>query len=218
MKKLFFVVLAFTASYLTVSAQNTRFGFTAGATFSNYKAEFDGESDNGNTLTGITAGVLADIPIGKTISFQPAVNFVQKGTKDEQGSGSETEKVKLTINAIEIPLNIVYNAPGNNGNFFIGAGPTLAFAVSGKAKYEYAGESISEDLEFGNSDDDDLKGLDLGANVMAGYRFPNGVFIAANFNAGLSNLVPGDAEGASLKSHYFGIRLGWLLKGNKAAK
>ncbi len=218
MKKLFFVVLTVMVTCFSLTAQNARFGFTAGAAISNYKAEFDGESDNGNSIVGITAGILADIPISSHFSFQPAANFVQKGTKDEQGTGSETEKVKLTINAIEVPLNFVYNAPGANGSFFVGAGPSFAFAVSGKAKYEYAGESISEDINFGNDEDDDLKGLDIGANVVAGYRFNNGLLIAANFNAGLSNLVPGDVDGASLKSHYFGIRLGWLLKSNKSAK
>jgi Outer membrane protein beta-barrel domain len=217
MKKLFFFCLAFAATGFVMKAQHTRIGFTAGASFSNYHAKVDGETDDGNTLTGLTAGVLVEVPIAKNFSFQPAANFVQKGTKDEQTFEGVTEKVKLTVNAIEVPLNFVYNTTSNSGSFFIGAGPSFAFAVSGKASYDDGTTSVSDDLNFGNSDDDDLKGLDMGANFLAGFRFPNGLFIAANYNTGLSNLLPGGSADGTLKSHYFGIKLGFLLKG-KAAK
>lgn len=213
MKKLFFLPVIIFASHFTGSAQNTRFGFTAGAAFPNYHSRVDGETDNGNSKTGLTAGVLVDIPAGKNFSFQPAVNFVQKGTKDEQTSGGITEKVKLTVNCIEVPLNFLYNAPGNTGNFFIGAGPSLAFALSGKLKYDDGTNSGTEDLKFGSGDNDNMKGLDLGANFLTGYRFPGGLFLSVNYNTGLSNLTPGGSTDGKLKSHYFGIKLGVLLKG-----
>jgi len=61
-----------------------------------------------------------------------------------------------------------------------------------------------------------MKGFDFGANIVTGYQSPKGFLIAANFNQGLSNLVPGDAENSSIKSHYFGLRLGYVLKGKKS--
>jgi hypothetical protein len=195
-------------------AQNTRIGFTAGAAFANYKAKVDGESDQAKSKTGITAGILVDIPLSEHFSFQPAVNFVQKGTKDEETFGGVTEKIQLTVNSIEVPLNFLYNAPGNTGNFFIGAGPSLAFAISGKWKFEDGTNSLTEDVEFGNDEnEDDMKGLDLGANFITGYRFPNGLLLSVNYNMGLSNLVPGGSDDGTLKSSYFGIKLGWLLNG-----
>ena len=214
MKKLLFLTVVFAGCYFAGRAQNSRLGFTGGASFANYKAKMDGESDNGNSKTGITAGLLVDVPLGDHFSFQPALNFVQKGTKDEQTLGGITEKVSLTTNHIEVPLNFLFNTNGDAGNFFIGAGPSFAFGVSGKWKYEDDQNSLSEDVKFGNSDEDDLKGMDLGANFIAGYSFPNGLFLSANYNLGLSNLVAADPGGdASLKSSYFGIRLGYLLKG-----
>ena len=213
MKKLLFLTWLFAMSYFVSQAQNTRIGFTAGASFANYNAKMDGESDNGNSKPGLTAGVLADIPISKNFSFQPALNFVQKGTKDEQTFGGITEKVSLVTNQIEVPLNFLFNATGNTGNFFIGAGPSLAFGLSGKWKFEDGTNSLTEDVSFGNSESDDLKGLDIGANFLAGYCFPNGLMFSANYNAGLNNLAPGNSGSGSLKSHYFGIKAGWLLKG-----
>lgn len=201
--------------YFASQAQNTRIGFTAGASFANYNAKSGGESDNGNSKPGLTAGVLADIPLSKNFSFQPALNFVQKGTKDEQTFGGITEKVSLVTNQIEVPLNFLFNATGNTGNFFIGAGPSLAFGLSGKWKFEDDVNSLTEDVNFGNSDEDDIKGLDIGANFLAGYCFPNGLMFSANYNAGLNNLVPGNSGSGTLKSHYFGIKVGWLLKGKE---
>jgi hypothetical protein len=208
------VTIAICAAGFISSAQNTRFGFTAGTAFANYHSKVDGESDNGNSKIGITAGVLADILAGKNFSFQPALNFVQKGTQEEETFGGITEKMKLTINCLEVPLNFLYNTTGNTGTFFIGAGPSFSFALSGKWKYEDGTNSVTEDVQFGDDpDNDDLKGFEVGVNALTGYRFPNGLFIAAGYNAGLTNLFPGGSEDGTLKSQYFSIKLGWLLKG-----
>lgn len=215
MKKTIITLTAGVLFMYTANAQTTRFGFTAGTAFANYKAKVDGESDNGNSKAGITAGILADIPLGKNFSLQPAVNFVQKGTKDEETFGGVTEKIKLTVNCIEVPLNFLYNAPGNSGNFFIGAGPSLAFALSGKITVDDGTNSTSVDMKFGNADDDNMKGLDLGANFLTGYCFSNGLLLSANYNIGVNNLFPGGSNDGTLKSHYFGIKLGWLLNGKR---
>lgn len=214
MKKFLFLAWLFTMCYFASQAQNTRIGFAAGTSIANYNAKVDGDSENGNSKAGITAGILVNVPMGKNFSFQPAVNFVQKGTKDEQTFGGSTEKVSLTTNHIELPCNFLFNTTGNTGSFFIGAGPSFAFGLSGKWKYEDDANSLTEDVNFGDDEnEDDLKGLDIGANFLAGYSFPNGLMFSVNYNAGLSNLVPGNSGGGSLKSSYFGIKAGWLLNG-----
>jgi hypothetical protein len=218
MNRLFMITATCLLTGFFSSAQNARFGFTAGSVFANYTSKLDGETDNADSKTGITAGVFVDIPSGKHFSFQPALSFLQKGTKSEQTLGGATEKVSLNVNCIEVPLNFLYNAGSNTGNFFIGAGPSFAFALSGKTKYDDGTNSYSEDIKFGsNEDEDDLKGLDLGANFLTGYRFPNGLQISGHYNAGLSNLMVGTDSG-TLKSSYFGVKVGLLLKGKKQTK
>ena len=197
------------ASFVTSSAQNTRIGVTAGAAFANYMAKVDGQKDNGTSKTGLTVGILLDAAMGKHFSFQPAVNFVQKGTKDESTSGGVTAKVTMTVNCIEVPLNFLYNAPGENGNFFIGAGPSVAFSLSGKLKYKDDQNNLSESLHFGKSEDDNMKGFDFGANFLAGYNFKKGIFVAANINMGISNLAIDNSDGGYLRSQYFGLRIGY---------
>ena len=158
MKKLFFFQIIFIATHFTGNAQNTRLGFTAGTAFSNYHSKNDG-ADNGNSKTGVTAGILTDIPGGKHFSFQPAINFVQKGSADKQTINGVTEKVTVSVNGIEIPLNLLFNSHGKTGNFFIGAGPSLAFGLSGKIKIDDGTNSLSQKIKFGNTDNDDIKGM-----------------------------------------------------------
>lgn len=219
MKHFILSAVFITATLFASKAQIARFGFAGGPVFANYHSKVAGESDNGSSKTGISVGVLVDIPAGKNFTFQPAVNFVQKGTQDKETSGGVTEKVKLTANCIEVPLNFLYNTTGNTGTFFIGAGPSFAFALSGKWKFDDGTDSFSEDVKFGNDpDNDDLKGLDVGANILAGYRFPNGLFFSAGYNAGLNNLYPGSSDIGTLKSNYFAVKIGFMLNAAKSKK
>ena len=213
MKKLLLTQLVFVAFHFVSNAQNTTFGFTAGAVIANYKFKMADVSFSQKSKIGITAGVLANIPFNKQFSIQPAVNFVQKGTKIENTDGTFTDKSTTTVNCIEVPLNFLYNVSGKNGgNFFIGAGPSIVFAISGKDKYDDGTNVTSDKLKFGNGEDDDLKGMDLGANFITGYNFKNGFLFSVNYNLGLSNLVPGESSSDySAKSSYFGLKLGYVL-------
>ena len=212
MKKLLSLSIVCLALHFTSNAQGARFGITAGAAFSNYDSTIGGTSSNDKSLTGPIFGVLVDIPLSKNFSFQPAINYVQKGSKNDTTADGVTIKAKVTVNSIEVPLNFILKARGNSGNFFIGAGPTFAFAVSGKSNFTNGTDSINRTLKFGSTADDDLKSMDVGANFMVGYCFNNGLMFSANYNAGFSNLMPVSSDG-SLKSHYFGIKVGFLIKG-----
>ena len=159
--------------------------------------------------------------MSERFSVQPALNFIQKGFKNTEDLGNGvTEKAKSTINLIEVPVNFLYNSNGKGGNFFAGAGPSLGFAISGNSRVTYSDNTPEEssDLKFGNTVDDDLKGLDLGANLIAGYCLSSGLLFSVNYNFGLSNLVPKPEANEKMKSHYFGIKLGWMLGGGEKKK
>ncbi len=170
-------------------AQNVRLGITSGISIANYNVKVDGEKNSGSAKVGFLGGLLADISIRNHFSFQPAINFVQKGMQDKQTYNGNTEKAKLNVNHVEIPLNFLYHTAGI-GDFFIGGGPSLAFALSGKVKYSDNTSSVSENIKFGNGDNATMKGFDMGLNLMSGYCFSNGLLISVNYNAGFLNLFP----------------------------
>lgn len=214
MKKLFIISVTCAVLQFTTNAQNARFGISAGTVFSNYSISAEGISVKGKSRTGLTAGILADIPLGKSLSFQPAANYVQYGTSFEETSGDYTATDKVKVNSIEVPLNVLYNVPAGKGRFFIGAGPSLSFHLSGKRNsYDSEnGDQPEVTFKFGSNSDADMKSINIGANFTAGYAFANGLFFSTCYNTGLSNLEP-DSEEASTKSNYFGIRIGYFLSG-----
>ncbi len=123
-KELLLFIIFLTSLSLSVQ---TKLGVTAGAAFANVTAKSEGISMSPKMKTGFTAGLFADIPLTTNFSFQPALNFVQKGFKIED----ETESDNVMYNYLEVPLNFVFRSSG----FFIGAGPSISYGLSGKEKY-----------------------------------------------------------------------------------
>ncbi len=207
MKKIITLIAIAAIAAQTVQAQKSSFGFTAGVTLAKTTAKFTGGSITTESKIGFTAGVVGDIPIGKDFSFMPALNFVQKGSKSKHDSYEST----TNLNYIEIPLNFVYRVPGKSGHLFIGAGPSVAYGISGKMKDSDPSEPVDVKVKFGSSADDDFKPLELAANLLLGYQFNGGFNLAANYNLGLNNIAPvSDFKG---HNNYFGLRLGMMLSG-----
>jgi hypothetical protein len=201
------LVLMILLTTVTVSAQKTSVGFTAGATFSKVKAKADNISLSSDFKPGFTAGIIIDVPLSTNLSFQPALNYTQKGgTFKEEG---ETDK--MTLNYLEIPLNFIYSTGANQG-FFVGAGPALSYGLSGKEKFSDPSIVEPTKIKFG-SDDEELKPFEFSANIISGYRFAKGFMLSANYNLGLTSLANADSDEGTLKNSYFAIKVGCLLNG-----
>ena len=65
----------------------------------------------------------------KHFSFQPAINFVEKGGKGKNASFTYDYKFSY----LEVPLNFLYYFKGKTTHFFFGAGPWFAAGIGGKA-------------------------------------------------------------------------------------
>jgi hypothetical protein len=196
------------AAFLQVSlfAQKARFGIQAGPTMSNVVAKFGDVNSTSDFKVGFTAGFLIDKPINAHFIFQPALNFVQKGSSTSDGDYSST----MTLNYIEVPLNFLYRAQAAKG-FFGGIGPSIGVGISGQSK----DGTEKETIHFG-PDEEDVKRMDLGGNLVAGYLFGNGLQVAGNFNKSFSNMVNGeDASDIKLKNNYFSIRVSYFFNGKK---
>ena len=191
---------------IKVNQAQTAFGATVGASFASYKVKSGDVSAASDVKPGFSAGLSSFIVLNKNFSFQPSLNFVQKGGTFKDPSESTSNK--STFDYLELPLNFIYNTHSVAGKFFIGAGPSFDIGLSGRYKitgmYEESGS-----VHFGNSENDDLKRLGVGLNLLAGYAFKSGMLISGNYNFSLSNLS--NESEASLHNRYFGIRLGYLF-------
>lgn len=197
-----------------IYSQKANVGITAGATLSNGRISASGISITSDNKIGLTAGAFADVPIAELFSFQPALNFVQKGGKSEV-SDIDYES-KLTLNYVEVPFNFLFKPKMQNVQFFAGAGPSIAVALSGKEKEKDNGGTQTYKYKFGNNPDEhDMKRTDFGANFITGIETKTGIIVAINYNMSLSNVAPGDSDDGTLKNRYWGFKIGYIFKAKK---
>lgn len=219
MKKILFITAVFSFSLFNVSSQ-VKFGFNAGISVSNAvsKDKEENKTELSDPLPGLNIGFVTVVPVGKNFSFAPGLNFVQKGAKETdsyESLGGETITInwRARLNYLELQLPVLYKTNGERGNFFLGAGPTLSYAISGRSKLNVTGEvRENRKVNFGNAEDDDLRPFDVGANVLIGYMLKSGFFVSANYNMGLLNLTAGeDAKDLSNRFDYYSLKIGWMI-------
>ena len=219
MKKLL-IFLFVTAFSVTSFAQ---FGIQAGVTFATFKLEDKspgGTNPDTKSKVSYTFGIVNDFHLSTNLVFEPGVNILQKKCELSEKVGTTTYKNEVSLDFIEIPLNFIYKA---TGGFFVGAGPALGFITSGKLKHTQTPTSTSnpdgtEKLKIGSDKaNDDVKAFEFSGNLLAGYGFTDGMYLAINYNLGLSELAP-DKQYESKKTRYLGVTLGYKLGGKKDMK
>jgi hypothetical protein len=212
MKKAIYISAFIIVCHVSAFAQKARMGYYGGLgggiVVSNIKTE-DAKTDPSSS-TGPTFGIIWEMPLCKSnISFQPSLNYVAKGYQQDLAGGGTN---KLKINDLEAQFNFIYNAPGTNGHFFIGAGPSAALAINGRWILEKNGKETKSIVVFGNHVTDDFNKFDFGVTVLGGFKFSKAAFISAFYNQGISSLHPNYGDYLSVKSTYFGAKLGFLIK------
>ncbi|WP_293903575.1 porin family protein [Sphingobacterium sp. UBA5670] len=182
------------------------YGLRAGVNIPKYSFENgSSESNTGFFVTGYL-----DAPVSPYFSIQPGLSLQNKGGKWSEGEGNNALELKQSIMSLDIPVNLVAKLPtGGSGNFFIGAGPYVGFALSGKNKQNIGGVKTEQDVEFGSGDGDELKRTDFGVNFLAGYQLSNGFQINAGYGLGLTNLSP--VSNLSTKNRVWSVGIGFGL-------
>lgn len=200
MKTVFtFILLCF---FINISNAQLKFGVQIGMNMSSVKQNMADVKNQ--SITGISGGIDTKIKLGKKIYFSPGLNYVVKGyqyneAKNENGESYKTDG-EQKINYLEFPLVFSYNIPLKKYTISIGAGPTIATALSGyfKETNKILGQTVTvrEDLKFGMVNNEQLKKRDIGAHLSLGLEIPKGFFVRLYYTHGLHNLGNG-AESTS---------------------
>jgi len=212
MKKILFLFCFFMAAYGYSIAQDYSFGFTGGVSFANIRNKIPGHADHSDSKAGLTVGAFVEYAYNAHFSFQPALNFVQKGGKGKEGAFTYDYR----FNYLEVPFNFLYYLKSKGPRFFVGAGPWVAAGIGGKATTNDGTGEVSQDLKFGTNDaKDDFKTFDLGANALIGCKLQSGFLISAGYSVGLHSITFHDAK---LMNYYYSVKIGYTLPPKKPKK
>lgn len=213
MSKKYFLSIA----VLFLLAQNavSQFGVHAGLSIANMTIQYDEFGETEKERFGIRPGFLIGgfyrHQIKSNFAIQPELNFVQRGGREAYEFFGESIESEFILNYLELPVNFLYTS-SEFGGFYIGAGPSFNFGLSGKAKLTYEGETESDNVNFGK--DEDIKGFFIGANILAGFQFENGFNISTFFTQSITNSAPQseiDEENAKTGFMNYGLRLGYTF-------
>lgn len=251
-KNCFLLILLLTAS-VSISFAQVKIGImggpqSAGITEKNNIPGWDTTTGKYySNKTGFHIGIMAEIPFGAKshFYFEPAVLYTQKGRnflKTTQSNSLDSidqidtaytslSTQSLSIQYIEIPLNIAYKIPlsrTKKASLLISAGPYISMFYNGKTAASQNTTTLlidqsinpfdtttnlktsntTKDLDVGKKDDS-YKTFGYGVNARAGLEIGN-VTLTAFASRGLDNLYYASYSG-TFKHHVFGASLGiWL--------
>lgn len=200
---------ALVLSLVSTASAQVRFGVKAGLNLASIKFSNLGEVEpDVSMVPTFMVGGQVEFDFTENLGLGVGLQLNGKGAKVKTEFLGEVVESKATPMYLQVPVMLQYR---NNG-FFAGVGPYVGFGLFGKTKTDGAD---SEDLNFGNSVDDDFAPLDFGAGVEAGYEFGS-LRATVSYNLGLANAIPKDAvEGTDIKAKHnvIGVALAYMFGG-----
>lgn len=168
----------------------------------------DGLDKLGGAL-GFTFGGFYNLTVKDKLVIQPAINFLNKRWGDEllDLDNGDLTKTKVSINYLEIPVQVIINGASEKG-FFAGIGPSFMFGLSGTKSVDFNGNKTNTDYNFGSEENFESP-FTFGVNAMVGYNFGS-IQIGLNFNQGLTN-QPSEGMDQGNVNH-LALRLGYLFR------
>ena len=166
MKKLMIAALAVVGFSATgLAQQQVKFGPKAGINLASMSGQDDAEMK-----IGFHVGAVAEIKFSDTFSIQPELLYSAQGSKSKS-----SDDVKLNNDYINIPIMAKYYFVEG---FSVEAGPQIGFLM----KAEASNGDATVDMK------DYYKSIDFGLGIGLAYDLPQGLFVNARYNIGLSKI------------------------------
>lgn len=194
----FGAALAFSAlavSAESAQAQQLEIGFKLGAAIAS--TSFDPDVVDAESITTFAGGGHLRIGLSPSISLQPELLFMRKGSKEQVGPA----ELEFNVDYAEIPVLLRLDLPAAAVRPFVYAGPYGAFEVACKVEGEDCGEG-------------DRSTFDFGAVVGAGVGFaagPGSIVVEGRYDLGLKNVAEDATPEMEAKNRAFGLFIGYSV-------
>ncbi len=152
------------------------------ATNLNYGDANSGLADYKKTANGIQAGASFQAGVTAGFSVVSEVYFIRKGGNLKVNNSLTNNKSSIHLNTVELPVLARFHF----GKFYVNAGPSIAYNISGTNKIE----DISSKLSFKNTAEG-FKRFDAGVQMGGGVELPfkqRRIALDIRYNYGLTNI------------------------------
>lgn len=198
MKKIksFFLVCV-VAMATRVEAQDIHWGFQGGLSLSGGIAKETGVTIKGKPGLGFAFGVLGDYQLSNPKwSIRAGLTFQHEASVADIFD----DQTHIRVNYINLPIDLVWHPDFAQKRWVFGAGPWFAYGLSGK----YTQDGATYSIEFGSSEANDAHRLDLGLDLMAGYKLNEDMMLTAKFDLGLKD-VSAQPDFVTIHTGSFGV-------------
>jgi hypothetical protein len=200
------IILMLSALGLKATSQTTTtaepgkysFGVYGGANFQNINGkDMAGAKLENGLVTKFHGGVSEHIPVAPDFYISVGLEYMGKGSKTNVSYNGVPETRTVSLNYIQMPVNLLYKPLVGTGHFMLGFGPYMGYAFGGKLKFEGAATNTTQKVTFAKkinmTNPMDLyyfRRLDAGANIFFGYELSNHINFVFNAQLGLVQINP----------------------------
>jgi Outer membrane protein beta-barrel domain len=200
-------------------------GVKGGANWSNVQSATKlPVNPNFKSIQNYTAGIVLDIPLNRSFSVQPEVNYTTKGFGFSESRDLNVFNVPLplgiktqnNVNYIEMPLLLKYKLGNDVAKAYIAAGPTFGYALNG----EYVGTAnvivnVNAFKTAMNFSQLNYQRLDMGAALGIGGEVATGntgaLFVEARYQHGLTTLYKVPVIDVNVQNRGIAVTAGYRI-------
>ncbi len=172
------------AALLVFSVFSVHAQFTLAPKIGLSYSTFGGDFTNSRLMPGAFFGGMLNYKMQELYSFQSGIFLSGKGTTLRY---SEIDDDHMLISYLEFPFNSILTVPAGSGILQLFAGPYFGYALSGRYKYLEDENDITEKLQIGTSESDEIKPFDAGLNFGIGFLFM-GFEVQGAYSRSLTNI------------------------------
>lgn len=211
MRKIGLLLITLMLMILSLSAQVT-FGVRAGGAYSSLIQKINEETTAGSRF-GFSVAGLMEIPLRGKWSLRPEIAFVNQGGSyySGQAMGGMSLYNKCWYYSLQIPVNVAYTFTFTDVSLSIFAGPAFDWSLFGRMKTR----ETNPNLQFGASDEKDLKPCDFGVNLGLSVEYSNFFFSVNSINGTIDRRATKRENESSVYQNNVTFSLGYYFRSGR---
>ncbi len=175
------------------------------------------------SITGLTAGIYAELPLGRQLAFRPELAFTQKGFGLSQEVGVDLFEVPLPVGVraqsvfdyLELPLLMKVSFGEQAIKAYLTAGPSVGYALGGRLKTRSTGllelDLINTSI---NLDAVNYERFELAGIVGGGLSFETGpgtIILEGRYQHGFTELYDIPLVSERIRNRGYAINVGYNI-------